>query len=148
MQIIRSVEDLRNYVATRKNNHVSIGLVPTMCALHAGHLSLVECAVKENECTIASVFVNPTQFNNPDDLRTYPRTEEADAELLAKAGVSAVFMPSVEEMYPNGPVQEKTFELGSAAEVMEGKFRPGHFQGVEQIVNRLFELVRPNRAYF
>lgn len=148
MQIIRSVEELLNYVATRKNNHESIGLVPTMGALHAGHLSLVERAVKENECTIASVFVNPTQFNNPDDLRTYPRTEEEDAELLAKAGVSAVFMPSVEEMYPNGPVQEKIFQLGKVAVVMEGKYRPGHFQGVAQIVNRLFELVRPDRAYF
>ncbi|MDE6272923.1 MAG: pantoate--beta-alanine ligase [Muribaculaceae bacterium] len=148
MQIIRSVAELTQYVAARKNQHQTIGFVPTMGALHEGHLSLVERAVGENECSIVSVFVNPTQFNNPDDLRTYPRTEEADIELLAKAGVSAVFVPSVGEMYPEEVEVKKDFNLGSAAEVMEGKFRPGHFQGVAQVVNRLFELVRPNRAYF
>ena len=94
------------------------------------------------------MFVNPTQFNNPDDLATYPRTEEEDCRLLAKAGVSVAFVPSVAEMYPGGAKREKEFELGTAAEVMEGKFRPGHFQGVAQIVNRLFELCRPTRAYF
>lgn len=148
MQIIRSVDELVGYVAMQKNHHHSIGLVPTMGALHAGHISLVERAVKENDCVITSVFVNPTQFNNPDDLRTYPRTEEADVKLLAKAGVSAVFIPSVEEMYPKGAVHEKEYVLGSAAEVMEGRFRPGHFQGVAQIVDRLLRLTRPDRAYF
>ncbi len=148
MIIIRTVSELEAYVGRERNNGRSIGLVPTMGALHAGHLSLVERAVEENDDVIVSVFVNPTQFNNPDDLATYPRTEEEDCRLLAKAGVSVAFVPPVEEMYPSGAKQEKEFELGTAAEVMEGKFRPGHFQGVAQIVSRLFELCRPTRAYF
>lgn len=148
MIIIRTVSELEGYVGHERNNGRSIGLVPTMGALHAGHLSLVDKAVQENDDVIVSVFVNPTQFNNPDDLASYPRTEEEDCRLLAKAGVSVAFVPAVEEMYPSGARREKEFDLGTAAEVMEGKFRPGHFQGVAQIVSRLFELCRPNRAYF
>lgn len=148
MQIIRNVDELIGYVGDEKNHHHSIGLVPTMGALHSGHLSLVERAVADNDTVIVSVFVNPTQFNNPEDLRTYPRNEEADIALLAKAGVSAVFVPSVEEIYPQGAKIDKVYDLGSAAEVMEGKYRPGHFQGVAHIVNRLFVLCRPDRAYF
>lgn len=148
MIIIRTVSELESYVGHERNNGRSIGLVPTMGALHAGHLSLVERAVKENDNVIVSVFVNPTQFNNPDDLASYPRTEEEDCRLLAEAGVSVAFVPEVSEMYPSGAVREKEFDLGTAAEVMEGKFRPGHFQGVAQIVSRLFELCRPDRAYF
>lgn len=125
-----------------------IGLVPTMGALHEGHMSLVERAVKENDTVIVSVFVNPTQFNNPADLASYPRTEEEDCRLLARAGVSAAFVPEVAEMYPDGAVRVREYDLGTAADVMEGKFRPGHFQGVAQIVSRLFELCRPKRAYF
>lgn len=133
-----------------KANGRKIGLVPTMGALHAGHLSLVERAVRENPCVVASVFVNPTQFNNPTDLATYPRKEEDDFRLLAEAGVTAVFAPTVEEMYPGGPEAQPhhEFRLGTAAEVMEGKFRPGHFHGVAQVVSLLFRLVRPDRAYF
>ena len=148
MIIIKTVSELEAYVGRERNNGRSIGLVPTMGALHAGHLSLVERAVKENDDVIVSVFVNPTQFNNPTDLATYPRTEEEDCRLLAKAGVSVAFVPTVEEMYPSGAVRVKEFRLGTAAEVMEGKFRPGHFQGVAQIVCRLFELCRHTRAYF
>lgn len=148
MHIIRTVGELVDYVAMQKNHHHSIGFVPTMGALHAGHLSLVDRAVKENGVAVVSVFVNPTQFNNPVDLATYPRKEEEDFKLLAKAGVSAVFAPSVEEMYPYGQQREHEYNLGTAAEVMEGKYRPGHFQGVAQVVHRLFSLVRPNRAYF
>ena len=148
MIIIKTVSELEAYVGRERNNGRSIGLVPTMGALHAGHLSLVERAVKENDDVIVSVFVNPTQFNNPTDLATYPRTEEEDCRLLARAGVSVAFVPTVEEMYPSGAVRVKEFRLGTAAEVMEGKFRPGHFQGVAQIVCRLFELCRPTRAYF
>lgn len=148
MQIIRSVDELVGYVAIQKNHHHSIGLVPTMGALHAGHLSLVKRAVEENDVVIVSVFVNPTQFNNPNDLATYPRCEDEDARLLAGAGATVAFMPSVEEMYPDGQKSDYVFELGSAAEVMEGKFRPGHFQGVAQIVSRLLRLARPDRAYF
>lgn len=150
MIILRTVNEVREFVARQRGRKASIGLVPTMGALHAGHLSLVEQAVKENEVVVASVFVNPTQFNNPDDLATYPRKEEDDFRLLAEAGVSAVFAPSVEEIYPGGPsaVPHYEFKLGRAAEVMEGKYRPGHFQGVAQIVSLLFRIVTPDRAYF
>ena len=148
MKIIRTVRELREAVADARSNDRTVGLVPTMGALHAGHLSLVGRSVRENGFTVVSVFVNPTQFNNPDDLRTYPRTEEEDARLLAEAGVSVVFMPSVEAVYPDGTERDHEFDLGAAAEVMEGKYRPGHFQGVAQVVSRLFLLVRPDRAYF
>lgn len=150
MIIIREVAELQQFVEHEKANGRKIGLVPTMGALHAGHLSLVERAVRENPCVVASVFVNPTQFNNPTDLATYPRKEEDDFRLLAEAGVTAVFAPTVEEMYPGGPDAQPhhEFRLGTAAEVMEGKFRPGHFQGVAQVVSLLFRLIRPDRAYF
>lgn len=148
MIIIRKVAELCDYVDRIKSQGKSIGFVPTMGALHAGHLSLVEKAVAENDCVIASVFVNPTQFNNPVDLATYPRCEEEDFRLLASKDVAAVFAPSVEEVYPAGEKDDHVFSLGTAAEVMEGKFRPGHFQGVAQIVSRLFRLCRPDRAYF
>lgn len=128
----------------------SIGFVPTMGALHAGHISLVERAVAENDVTVVSVFVNPTQFNNPDDLATYPRDEESDFKLLAQAGISVAFAPQVDEIYPGGVENrhKKTFNLGFASSVMEGKYRPGHFQGVAEVVSRLFGIVRPTRAYF
>lgn len=148
MQIIRTASELIEFSAHEKGNGHSIGFVPTMGALHAGHLSLVERAVADNDIAVVSVFVNPTQFNNPADLASYPRDEESDFRLLAKAGVAAVFAPSVEDMYPEGQQRDHDFELGTAAEVMEGKFRPGHFQGVAQVVSRLFALVRPDRAYF
>lgn len=149
MVIIRTVAALEEYIGHAKANGNSIGFVPTMGALHEGHLSLMERAVKDNELAVASVFVNPTQFNNPHDLATYPRDEENDFRLLAEAGVAAVFAPTVDEMYPGGEENfRKEFALGTAAEVMEGKQRPGHFQGVAQVVSRLFALVRPDRAYF
>lgn len=148
MEIFRTVSDLSRYIDECKAQGRSIGLVPTMGALHAGHISLVDRAVADNDVVIASVFVNPTQFNNPTDLATYPRKEEDDFRMLGHAGVSAVFAPAVEEVYPGGAKPEKVFELGQAAEVMEGKFRPGHFQGVAQIVSKLFRMVRPDRAYF
>lgn len=150
MIILRTIRDVREFVAKERQRGASVGLVPTMGALHAGHLSLVERAVRENDVTVVSVFVNPTQFNNPTDLATYPRKEEEDFRLLAGAGATAVFAPTVEEVYPGGienqPKHE--FELGVAAEVMEGKYRPGHFQGVAQIVSKLFRMVNPDRAYF
>ncbi len=148
MQIIRSVSDLEAFVGATLGKGKTIGLVPTMGALHDGHLSLVKRAVAENDVALVSVFVNPTQFNNLDDLATYPRNEEEDFRLLAGEGTTAVFAPSVEEMYPEGTVRDHEFALGTAAEVMEGKFRPGHFQGVAQVVSRLFRLCRPTRAYF
>ncbi|MDE6549155.1 MAG: pantoate--beta-alanine ligase [Muribaculaceae bacterium] len=148
MQIIRNVSDLEAFVGETLGKGKTIGFVPTMGALHDGHLSLVKKAVSENDVVLVSVFVNPTQFNNPVDLATYPRNEEEDFRLLAGEGTTAVFAPSVEEMYPDGTVADHEFQLGTAAEVMEGKFRPGHFQGVAQVVSRLFRLCRPTRAYF
>lgn len=150
MLIIRTIAELSSYVGKQRENNRTIGLVPTMGALHDGHLSLVNRSVAENDVTVVSLFVNPTQFNNPADLATYPRSEEADFKLLAEAGASAVFAPSVEEIYPGGPQScgSKKYDLGQAAEVMEGKMRPGHFQGVAQIVEKLFRLCLPTRAYF
>ncbi len=146
MEVIRTVAELRDRVDAFKRDGKKIGLVPTMGALHQGHLSLVEKARGENDAVIVSVFVNPTQFNNPDDLRTYPRTEEADCSLLEKAGVDIAFIPSVEEMYPQPDTRQ--FELGAVAEVMEGAMRPGHFNGVAQVVSKLFAMATPDRAYF
>ena len=146
MEIIRSVTKLDAAVETARGAGKSIGLVPTMGALHAGHRSLVERARKENDVVIVSVFVNPTQFNNPDDLRTYPRTEEADCAMLEACGVDYAFVPTVEEIYPEPDT--RVFDLGPVAEVMEGAMRPGHFNGVAQIVSKLFALTKPTRAYF
>ena len=150
MKVLRTVKDLKEFVLALKNEGKTIGLVPTMGALHAGHISLVERAVKDDQSTIVSVFVNPTQFNNPNDLATYPRNEQADFDLLESAGVTAAFAPSVEEIYPPEEADKEihVFDLGNVAEVMEGKFRPGHFQGVAQIVSKLFRMVEPTHAYF
>ncbi len=146
MEIIRTVNRLRQATEEAKKDGRSVGLVPTMGALHAGHISLIERARQENDLVVVSVFVNPTQFNNPDDLRTYPRTEEADCEKLANAGVDIAFIPTVEEMYPEPDT--RVFDLGPVGEVMEGAMRPGHFNGVAQVVSRLFNMVNPDRAYF
>lgn len=146
MEIIRTVTGLGEKLAQVRNKGLSIGLVPTMGALHAGHKSLVDRARKDNDIVVVSVFVNPTQFNNPEDLRTYPRTEDADAKLLESCGVDYVFMPTVEEVYPEPDT--RVFDLGPVAEVMEGAMRPGHFNGVAQIVSKLFSIVKPTRAYF
>ena len=146
MEIIRTVELLRQRIAEEKQLGHSVGLVPTMGALHAGHISLVERARNANDVVVVSVFVNPTKFNNPDDLRTYPRTEKADCEKLQVAGVNYAFIPSVEEIYPEPDT--RVFDLGEVAEVMEGPMRPGHFNGVAQIVSKLFAMVEPHRAYF
>ena len=148
MKIIRTLYDMTEWRVRQRNRGASVGFVPTMGALHEGHLSLVERAVKENTTTVVSVFVNPIQFNNPDDFAKYPRTEEEDFKLLVAAGVEAVFAPTAEEMYPNEKDNCKEYSLGSAAEVMEGKYRPGHFQGVARVLDILFRLVDPTRAYF
>lgn len=148
MKIIRTLYDMTEYRVRQRDRGASVGFVPTMGALHEGHMSLVHQAVKENAVTVVSVFVNPIQFNNPDDFAKYPRTEEADFKMLAEAGVDAVFAPLAEEMYPDQGQNGKTYELGKAAEVMEGKYRPGHFQGVARVLDILFKLVDPRRAYF
>lgn len=146
MKIIRTILELKSFVSAAKTDGKTVGLVPTMGALHNGHLSLVERARKENDIVVVSVFVNPTQFNNKEDLRTYPRTEEHDCMLLEKIGCDVAFIPSVEEVYPEPDT--RVFDLGKVAEVMEGKHRPGHFNGVAQIVSKLFAMVEPDRAYF
>lgn len=150
MEILRTVKELTRFVEGKKSAGKTVGLVPTMGALHEGHISLVDRAVKENDAVVVSVFVNPTQFNNPNDLATYPRNEEADFRLLENAGVAAAFAPSVEEIYPESEKDKEVhiFDLGEVAEVMEGKYRPGHFQGVAQIVSKLFRMVNPDHAYF
>lgn len=146
MRTINSVSELKDTVKMLKSQGKSVGLVPTMGALHEGHISLVTRCRKENDVVVVSVFVNPTQFNNKEDLRTYPRTEEADKRLLEAAGCDVVFMPTVEEVYPEP--DNRVFNLGPVAEVMEGAMRPGHFNGVAQIVSKLFMYVEPDRAYF
>lgn len=148
MHIIETVGELLTYVENGKQKGLKTGLVPTMGALHEGHLSLVKKSIEDNDATIVSIFVNPVQFNNPTDLATYPRQPEADFKLLAREGVDVVFAPTVEEIYPEGFDRNRKFELGEVAEVMEGMHRPGHFQGVALVVNRLFQLCRPTRAYF
>lgn len=146
MKVLRTVRELRETMEGHRSQGQTIGLVPTMGALHEGHLSLMKRARDENDIVVASVFVNPTQFNNPDDLRTYPRTEEADCCALESVGVDYAFIPSVEEIYPEPDT--RVFDLGPVAEVMEGAMRPGHFNGVAQIVSKLFEMTDPTRAYF
>lgn len=146
MEVIRTQKELKQLIEKLRVESKSIGLVPTMGALHAGHISLVDKARAENDIVVVSVFVNPTQFNNPADLATYPRTEAEDCRKLEAAGVDYAFIPSVEEMYPEPDTRQ--FDLGPVAEVMEGAMRPGHFNGVAQIVSKLFDLTKPTRAYF
>ena len=146
MEIIRTVKALTERLDALRGEGKSIGLVPTMGALHAGHISLVDRARRDNDVVVVSVFVNPTQFNNPTDLATYPRTEEADVAKLEAAGVDIAFIPAVDEIDPEPDTRQ--FDLGPVAEVMEGAMRPGHFNGVAQIVSKLFGYVRPTRAYF
>jgi pantoate--beta-alanine ligase len=146
MEVFTSVKSLRQFLDQQILQQKTIGLVPTMGALHKGHISLIEAAKKDNDIVVCSVFVNPTQFNNPEDLAKYPRTFEADRVMLENAGCSAVFAPSVEEMYPEQPVVKMNF--GALETVMEGASRPGHFNGVGIVVSKLFNIVRPHRAYF
>ena len=144
MKVIYTVADLRSALATHKGEQ--IGFVPTMGALHAGHLSLVERARKECGVVVVSIFVNPTQFNDKGDLAAYPRTLPADLELLSPIGPDYVFAPSVDEVYPTPDTRE--FDFGMVDKVMEGASRPGHFNGVGQVVSKLFDFVEPHKAYF
>ena len=144
MIIIEKIADLQAYIKSKQVK--SVGFVPTMGALHEGHISLVKQCVQENDLCVVSVFVNPTQFNDKNDLERYPRTPEADQALLRAAGCDIAFMPSVQEMYPEEDTRQ--FQFGALETVMEGKYRPGHFNGVAQIVSKLFDAVLPNKAYF
>lgn len=132
--------------ATLANAGTTVGFVPTMGALHEGHLSLVRCSKRDNGVTVVSIFVNPNQFNDTNDLKNYPRDLDTDLKLLEAEGVDYVYAPPVEDVYPEPDT--RVFEFGQVDKVMEGAFRPGHFNGVAQVVSRLFEIVKPDRAYF
>ena len=146
MKLIQTIQELRTELDALRKEGKTIGLVPTMGALHAGHASLVKRAVAENDVVVVSDFVNPTQFNDKNDLLKYPRTLDADCKLLEECGASFVFAPSVEEIYPEPDTRQ--FSYAPLDTVMEGKFRPGHFNGVCQIVSKLFLIVEPTRVYF
>ncbi len=146
MQIIKSKALAADYIRKQKASGKSIGFVPTMGALHEGHISLIQCAVKDNDITVASIFVNPTQFNKKSDFETYPISLEADFKMLKEAGCDIVFVPSEKEIYPEK--DNRQFNFNGLDKFMEGEHRPGHFNGVAQVVTKLFDIVRPTRAYF
>ncbi len=146
MNIVHTIKDLQAALEALRAQGKTVGLVPTMGALHAGHASLVKRCVAENDATVVSVFVNPTQFNDKNDLAKYPRTLDADCRLLEACGATFAFAPSVEEMYPEPDTRH--FSYAPLDTVMEGAFRPGHFNGVCQVVSKLFDIVKPDRAYF
>jgi len=146
MIVYRTKNDLSSHLLSYRNEGKTVGLVPTMGALHQGHMSLLEKATADNDVVVVSIFVNPTQFNNLSDLNHYPRTLDQDLELLRQMETDLVFVPSVREMYPQE--EKQIFDLGNLDKVMEGEHRPGHFNGVAQIVSKLFLLTRPDRAYF
>jgi pantoate--beta-alanine ligase len=146
MQVIRHIKELQAVLNEHRLQGDDIGLVPTMGALHDGHLSLIKTSVRQNKVTVVSIYVNPTQFNDENDLRKYPRNIEQDCILVESTGSKIVFAPSDEEMYPEPDRRE--FDFGLLDLVMEGKHRPGHFNGVAKIITKLFDAVKPNRAYF
>jgi len=146
MIVIKTVAELEQYISLAKSKGKSVGFVPTMGALHQGHVSLVERSTKENDLTVVSIFVNPTQFNNSKDLDTYPRILDQDLETLNEVKPDFVFVPSVHEVYPQKDTRK--FNFGHIDQVMEGKNRPGHFNGVAQVVSRLFEIIPADKAYF
>lgn len=149
MQIVQTVAQLQTEISKIKALGQHIGFVPTMGALHAGHIALVKQSVAENYYNIVSIFVNPTQFNNATDLEKYPRNLEADAELLEKAGCNLIFAPGIDDIYSDEEKNNRfEFDFEGLDTVMEGKFRPGHFNGVVQIVSKLFTLVQPDKSYF
>lgn len=145
MILVKTIKELQKELQNYRSSG-SVGLVPTMGALHQGHLSLVNKAVAENQAVAVSIFVNPTQFNDPNDLERYPRNLEADLALLKPTGCQLVFAPEPKEIYPEPDTRK--FSFGHLEEVMEGKHRPGHFNGVAQVVSKLFEIVKPDKAYF
>ena len=147
MIIFKKPVTLQSFLQNKRSVQNKIGFVPTMGALHAGHISLVEAAKKENEFVIASIFVNPTQFNDPEDFKKYPITLDKDIKMFEAAGCDAVFIPVINDIYPNGTGNLKHYDLGFLETVLEGKFRPGHFQGVCQVVHRLLEIVLPDNLY-
>lgn len=146
MKILHTIQALNTQLAQPRKEGLKIGLVPTMGALHQGHISLVKAAKKQVDIVLVSIFVNPTQFNNPEDLKAYPRTIEEDTALLLEAGVDIVFAPEAEEMYPLAPMLK--FDFGYLESILEGAFRPGHFNGVGVVVSKLFNITMPDFAFF
>jgi len=146
MIVVHTISDIRQVLNLAQEQRKSIGFVPTMGALHDGHISLVRECKKHCDITVVSIFVNPTQFNNPDDFKHYPRTLENDSEQLRQAGADIVFAPNEKEIYPEPDT--RIFDFGLLDKVMEGEFRPGHFNGVAQVVSRLFAIVQPDKAFF
>ncbi len=147
MILFKKAADLGKWIDSQQKMENSIGFVPTMGALHPGHISLIEISKSLNQVTISSIFVNPAQFNEPADFQKYPVTLEKDIFMLEEAGCDVLFLPSVEEMYPKGINTKKNYDLGYLETVLEGKFRPGHFQGVCMIVHQLLEIVQPDNLY-
>ncbi len=147
MILVKREKALRDHLAAQRNKGITIGFVPTMGALHAGHLSLLEAARAQNGLVVCSIFVNPTQFNDPKDFQKYPITLEADIEQLEKAQADVLFLPYVEEVYPHGTAQLPLYNLGFLETVFEGAFRPGHFQGVCQVMDRLLSIVEPDDLF-
>lgn len=148
MKQFSTVRDTREYLESKQFSGKTIGFVPTMGALHEGHLTLIRKSKAENDLTVCSIFVNPIQFNNPDDLDKYPRTLASDVKLLTAEGCDVLFSPDAAEMYPEGEPALIDLELGMLDKLMEGRFRPGHFRGVAIVVKKLFDIVGPTRAYF
>lgn len=147
MHIFEEIEPLKAFLRQKRKSPVSVGFVPTMGALHQGHISLIQASKKENQLTVCSIYINPTQFNNPSDLERYPRTLEQDIAMLKEAGCDVLFCPSNKEMYPEKESGVK-IDFGGLGEILEGKFRPGHFNGVGLVVSKLFHIVEPDTAYF
>lgn len=147
MILFKKTSDLSNCIDFQRKKGKKIGFVPTMGALHAGHISLIQSARKDNDLVVSSIFVNPTQFNNPDDFAKYPITIEKDITMLEANGCDLLLLPSVEEIYSAGTGQKKKYELGFLETILEGKFRPGHYQGVSMVVHRLLEIVHPDILY-
>jgi pantoate--beta-alanine ligase len=149
MLLFSKITDLREFLKQKKDTGALIGFVPTMGALHEGHITLIKEAKKESDIVVCSIFVNPTQFNDPEDLKNYPRTETEDIKLLESENCDVIFIPQVNEIYPGeDSTSERSFNFGELETVMEGKFRPGHFAGVGNVVSRLFEIVEPHKAFF
>jgi pantoate--beta-alanine ligase len=146
MLLFKTVEDLQNHIAQQKQNGKTIGFIPTMGALHQGHISLMKQSISQNDNTVCSIFVNPTQFNQAEDLEKYPRTLEKDIEMLTEAGVDILFLPEVNEVYPDD-WKTPVFDFQGLDELMEGEHRPGHFAGVAQVVHRLLVIVQPTAIY-
>lgn len=147
MILFKNSSDLHNYIDSQRKNGTKIGFVPTMGALHQGHISLINYSKAENDLTICSIFVNPTQFNDPVDFKKYPKTIEKDILLLEVAGCDILFLPDLKEVYPDGVKPIEHYELGFLETVFEGKFRKGHFQGVCMVVHRLLDIVKPDKLY-